>query len=295
MTESDVEGCICLQDPQPLRPTRDLSHCSSPALSLLDALLSKGFTGQRCRTEHNNTAHMFFDERRASSHAAYLQCVLFLSDLCKAGQLEPPSGQPQAYYSLVLHSQKTVPIGLGGKAYRCMLAKSQGDGLGVALSLAPAPPTRASREFRKRPPPIVVDVDLAGDEVPEEPVVKKEKPAPVAIAADGDLAGDDLEVIAVPVVFPGSILGAPIQRVPGRKSMSHTYHDRLRVDCQHDGHAGCGRSRSINLETAALGPLAAVYYLGAWLERQNGSQAGHRGYKPTVAEMLDCKARWESP
>lgn len=104
-TESDVEGCIGLQDPQPLQPLVELSHKATSALTLMDALIAKGFAGQRFKTEHNNSAPLHFDERNVAGRVPYLQCVLLLHDVCRAGELAFPSGQPLAFYNLLLRTR----------------------------------------------------------------------------------------------------------------------------------------------------------------------------------------------
>lgn len=73
--QSDVDGCICLYDRQPLRPVFDLGDSHAPTLCILDALAERGWAGQSRLARHEAGRAQVFDDRGVVGRRAYLQAV----------------------------------------------------------------------------------------------------------------------------------------------------------------------------------------------------------------------------
>ena len=85
---SDLEGCTCLLDPQPLHNELMLADAGVPVLALLDQLEAEGYVPQRKLITHSRHTGRFFDERAISSRRAYLQCVLAAKVLFSRGHVQ---------------------------------------------------------------------------------------------------------------------------------------------------------------------------------------------------------------
>ena len=112
----------------------------------------------------------------------------------------------------------------------------------------------------------------ADDPEPPAPEVVEE---PVLAAAAAEVAGEEGEE---PLVWPDMIEGCPVK--------FENHWDRmdmgLRIQCFK--HPGCKKYRSINYDPFAMGPRAAVFYLGAWASMD--LPAGeHQRAKPTKANV----------
>ena len=90
---SDVEGCINMHNPHPLAPRMALGHVSIPVLCLIDALVAQGYRGEKCLTTHTATSPKEFDSRHVLTKRCYLQCILALPELLRAGVDSFQSGQ----------------------------------------------------------------------------------------------------------------------------------------------------------------------------------------------------------
>ena len=116
----------------------------------------------------------------------------------------------------------------------------------------------------------------------DEPVKKEEE-------EEEEFTGD----AAAPVKFADRVLGVALHHVTGRKKDGYSYSSRLRVERSNPDHKPCGKSRSTTLQTDVLGPLAAQWFLGAWLSRSHVSRKDHRDYEPSLDDIRAFKARSE--
>ena len=168
------------------------------------------------------------------------------------------------------------------------------------MQLALGTPSVATRLSVKRPasePPRSADdgSDVAGDEsLSESPgagFVDSDVAKWVREDAEGEesAAGEEAPVTE----FVAELLGAEAKHVAGRLERGHSYSDRLSVRCTNPFHPTCGRSRSKTLHLAELGPHAAQWFLGAWLEKAHLPEARHRGFTPTLSDARAFKARFE--
>ena len=112
-------------------------------------------------------------------------------------------------------------------------------------------------------------VQAQGQALPKDP--------PPAVAIAGPIGREGV---------PAHILGARVTFVPGRRTPSHVYSDRIAVRCCNAGHPGCGNSRSLQLMHDRFGARCAEAFLGAWLLKAESVDAGrHSRGNPSVAEM----------
>jgi hypothetical protein len=283
---SDVEGCVCLHDPRPLRPNMSLQNTKVPVLALVDALASE-YIGVQRNTLHSATSPKEYDARFLLRKRSYLQCVLALPDLLRAGVESFSSCHTSAYYSLLLGTHKLPLPGLAAKAYKRDLAKSQGDVLSCRLldRMVPAP---AARE----PAAVVeaIDDEIAGDEEGPPPALEPARvPERVAVVevVGADVAGDCVgEAVAKALVeVPRDIMGQAVKRVRGRDSGGWSYRDRIAISCRNPAHTSCSKSRSLALDLDVFGPTAAVIFLSTWLSFSDTDERIHKKMVPTRAEM----------
>ncbi len=218
---------------------------------------------------------------------SYLQCVLALPDLLRAGVESFSSCHTSAYYSLLLGTHKLPLPGLAAKAYKRDLAKSQGDVLSCRLldRMVPAP---AARE----PAAVVeaIDDEIAGDEEGPPPALEPARvPERVAVVevVGADVAGDCVgEAVAKALVeVPRDIMGQAVRRVRGRDSGGWSYRDRIAISCRNPAHTSCSKSRSLALDLDVFGPTAAVIFLSTWLSLSDTDERIHKKMVPTRAEM----------
>lgn len=112
-------------------------------------------------------------------------------------------------------------------------------------------------------------------EVPQEEIFGE-----LGVAADQVLTN-----LPADVRWPHTLLGQRVRTTKGRNGGQWNYEPRLTVACLNPSHECCSKSRSVTMDTAALGRLAPVYFLGAWLQRGEMTQAEHRRYMPGWKEM----------
>ena len=90
----------------------------------------------------------------------------------------------------------------------------------------------------------------------------------------------------LPEGVPHTIAGSRVRFVPGRKSESHTYADRLSVRCTNAAHPECAKSRSMSLLRTTFGIRSAEAFLGAWLAKAEAmTSTDHAKYVPKVPDM----------
>lgn len=305
-----------MRDASVLQHNIPLSSPRVPVLSLVDALRAQGFQGVGERIVHTATAGHVYDSRQLPAKRTYLQCVLALPQLLEAGVTSIPSGQPSAYYALVLKTRKQVPLNMGAIAYRKQLAETEGD-FEALLALEAEAPEPPPPPIADRAPPArrasdddadsIVGGDDEGWHHAARPAVAADgvpagEPPPAALVAapcdEGEAEGEG--IVGGPGVhdgehrrLPEKLLGQPLRRVSGRSDERWHYYDRITVTCNNPSHEKCQKSRSLELAQADMGPLAAVYFLGAWLKVSHMECNAHRRHKPTVADMRAFAAEYE--
>jgi hypothetical protein len=103
--DTDVEGCVGLHDPAPLKFSGSLTTPAAPTLAILNKLREDGFVGQHKLINHRpRGAGKFFDARgNFYSKKAYYQCVLVQRELFQQNMLTiSTSNKSQSYYKLIL-------------------------------------------------------------------------------------------------------------------------------------------------------------------------------------------------
>lgn len=292
--QSDVGGCVSLVAPKPVRPKAPLSSPTTPALCLMDALERNGFVGVERKVVHASVDQMEYDCRHVVSKRAYLQCVLAFGELQVAGVGPFPGGQPNAFYALLLRERKPVPLALGAAEYTKRLSLASGDlpelaalenAIVGAVARAPLQQLRAAIGDAASDGESSVIVDH-GIEEPASPAEQARDDSSGEIAVD--IVGPAVQRPHAPADLPAAILGQPLRRIHGRRGGGWSYHARVQVTCGNPLHDGCSKSRSVALDVEAYGPLACVYYLGAWLQAADGmSAARHKSYKPSAAQFRE--------
>ena len=79
---SDLEGCACLKDPQPLQVELMLADVACPVLALLDKLEAEGYVPQSKLITHSRHTGGFFDEKGAFPAGEHTCNVSWLPRLC---------------------------------------------------------------------------------------------------------------------------------------------------------------------------------------------------------------------
>ena len=100
-----------------------------------------------------------------------------------------------------------------------------------------------------------------------------------SIAASDHNGGE--VIVPVPSEWPSQIDGCELKLLTGRTGGHRNRSTRLGVHCYC---CDLFKTRSTSLQTSVLGPKAALWYIGAWLEKVG---PGHREFVPTLA---DCQA-----
>lgn len=287
--QSDLEGCISLVSPEPWAPKLPLSSPRIPVLSLLDVLHDKGWASRGETVVHNSAQWKTYDERHIISQRFYLQCLVSIDELLPmVGQF--PSGEPGAFYALLLKGKKPLQPGQGAKAYHKGLALQDGDVVELAAlssEVALARPTLGNRS----PPAIADDEDsIFGDGVEDVALAAAVAHEPQQADDSDDVVGDDgvqatCQNVPASIGWPKTLLGQVVKQVSGRSGAKWSYHPRLSVGCSNPAHDKCTKSRSTMLDVEAYGRLASVYYLGAWLQRNDLSVEEHRQYAPSRDEV----------
>lgn len=299
--KSDLLGCVALHSPEPMAPRLPLKHPSTPALTLVDALVAQGFEGVSTKVVHNATSPMTFDNRGLSGKRPYLKCLLALPELLQAGVVEVHSGMTAAYYELVLHSKGPVSEKMPATKLRQLLAAAKGDIVEVALLDAPAKAPLSVVPMLPLPPPPVgrsagsagdSGSSIAGDDEPEvagahEQLAAIGSAAPAAGVLDDneEVAGDEGGGVLAKPSRPVSILGQTVTYVKGRSDSKWSYNERISVKCRNPDHGQCKKSRSLVLDLEVFGPRAAEGFLGAWLLQDGLAKQEHGKYLPSRSEI----------
>lgn len=208
--ESDVQGCLSMTAPRRLAPQLPLKSPTTPVLCLLDALSAQGFVRVSRKVWHTSEEGNVFDGRNIVSKRKYLQCVLSLPELLPK-VTSVPSGEPSAFYTLLLHTTAVVAAGLGEKAYKGLLAEAVGDGEALcALDMEQVAPIVPLPLGDAPEAPALCDADsiVGTDEEPEA--------GPAPVRGDDDIVGDDGgEEGGVPIPSLGDIPEAVLGQLRG--------------------------------------------------------------------------------
>lgn len=316
--ESDIDGCMTLAHKTRLTDRHlDLMSASAPVLSLLDALHAKGFTGVGAVVVHDEGTRQY-DSRRLPGRRTYLQCALHFDRLKAKGVDSFRSVGPAAYFTALLHAKVYVRPGLTGSEYKALMQREQGSvGEDAPLEdLVDAQVARRNRAMsltqaaapRALQPPAIRDDDdgdsVAGGGSPVSAPGAEGNPAAhedhgVASDSGSSVAGggaDDALVVvagaatvarlAVADGMPEKIMGMKVSIVKGRISQSHSYADRLTVQCSNPHHARCSKSRSVALLRDELGVRCAEAFLACWLAKADSMErGGHAKYAPSLGEQ----------
>lgn len=283
--------------PKSLSTNVALGSATAPVVCLLDALSAQGFVGHPRRCAHSASGAKEFDDRGVVAKRTYLQCVLSQVELFRQGIGTFGSGQPSAYYSLLLQGHDVQP-GLGAAEYKRRLGELSGEFVAVAALATRAPPatTRAAASSSTAAPqPQDEDSSIAFDSDAEHvggsAAVPELAPSPgpnaEAAAAEDDIVLDGV-VHRAPSHsdLPLSIDGQALRRVPGRSGGGWNYHSRVAIHCSNPLHKNCTNRRSVAMDVSSHGPLACVYFLGAWLGVAGDMPAdAHRAFRPSAAQM----------
>lgn len=294
---SDVEGCVHLDNKQCLadRPM-DLMSRQVPVLTLLDKLRERGFAGVPRLVSHARGC-LLFDSRRISGKRAYLQCVLHMEALGNKGVAEFRSIGPQSYFEALLRGKGAVQSGLPALEYKKLLAEEDGDQCALAsLEMKQTKRQRRAQVAAPAQPPQPVADDDSGD----HSSIAGGDSGGEAVAGIGG-ANSDAESVAgpadevalalppkdqMPPNAPCDIGGMHVAFIPGRRTATHTYADRLSLRCANPAHGRCAKSRSMALLQDRWGARSAEIFLGAWQARaHNMSPRDHARHMPSAAEM----------
>lgn len=297
--QSDLSGCVCLSGPTALTPNLPLSSPRIPVLCLLDALRDSGFQWRDEKVLHSDPTWKSYDNRNISAQRCYLQCVLAAADLIPLVGCFP-SGEPASYYQLLLQGRRAVPPGEGAKTYKLKLAALEGDMVEYAA-------LEAEQQARQSAPAPVRQPALALQDAPKSPSIfgddggrdaGHDAPQRAEVGSDDDIVGDlghpSETVLSPSGTWPPALLGQALRPVKGRKGGQWSYHSRLAVECPNPAHHKCTKSRSTALDVSDFGPLAPVYYLGAWLQRSDMPAEEHKKHTPTRAEMRAFAASYQA-
>lgn len=310
---SDLEGCTQLYASERLVDRKvDLLAKDVAVLSLLDAMAEQGFQGVDEIVCHTADCRLF-DRRKPNSRRAYFQCVLHFGSLAAKGITEFRSTGTNSYFEALLRGRSAVKPGLSKLEYKKIVARDLGDEL--ALAALSTQERQAGRRRPKAAPkrqseaPKGAHQALADGDPDSESVVG----GSVRSAEVGDQAAIDGQADAIvggpesvvggpaeseaksgasrsrhvlPEGVPSHIRGVPVYLVPGRRTTTHSYSNRLTIQCCNTRHANCSKSRSLTLMADRFGARAAEAYLGAWMHKATKMTAeAHKKFAPKVSDM----------
>jgi hypothetical protein len=291
---SDIEGCLTMTKPEPIRPTLSLASATIPVLCLTDALEVAGWSGVSHVVQHVAGSAKEYDKRALPRKRRYLQCCLVLQMLLDAGVVGFSSLHNAAWYDLLLRTKK-LPPDLSSEECKRRLSLLDGndDDVAGALQVVPGPP--AAKKARTA----LQDDDIVGDDLPPPlpdvssgPLVPlpPASSASASAAASSTVANDDVSGSGVAASsssssrYPSHIFGCSISFVKSVHRGQWSYEDRLAVTCPR--HAGCTKSRSTALDVDKFGVRAPSIFLGAWIRAATEMNVkDHKGFRPSIAQM----------
>lgn len=291
---SDVDGCLNMHSAVPLRTNKRLNAPNVPVLALLDALEADDWHKVERKVHHKKGSKKEFDGRYLLRSRAYFQCLLALGDLLAAGVPGFESGLTAGFYKVLLKTKKLPAKGLKALEYKRLLAEQDGDRLQLALLDRSAPEPLAIGALEAPAPPGPLEDVVGGarersaseDESPRGSIVggEEDEEAMAPEPAPGGQPGQPGAVALIDGV-PAEILGQRVIRIQGRCDLQWSYNARIAVRCRNPAHTKCIKTRSRALGRDQYGPRAAEYFLGAWLLRSDLSEAEHKAYVPSPADI----------
>ena len=286
---SDVEGCISMVNPKPVKQQAGLSDKRISVLALVDALLADGHTFVDRQVIHKaGDPARLVDGRRLASKRHYLQCVVAAPDLWRRGETEFPSSRSQRWYLLLLHDQlRGVTKENVQKRLAALGELNELDALSRPVKLA----RRTSDES-----------EVAGDDGARElasAIVHGAAPAAAAAGPDpapepdssssssseesasSCIAGEAGEVYEPPPTIGGATVGVEVHADTGQRG--------LRMKCSR--HRNCRKFCSLHVDPFGFGSRHAEYFLGAWFQLVvvPDSKEAHQPPRPTRAQVQAYK------
>lgn len=292
---SDVDGCINLSQPKPLKHTLALTDNTVPILSLMDKLESDGYPPKLQMLRHYRTSRKAYDARQPLKSRSYFQCVLHAHSLFSQGALPFASGCSHNFYELLLKFPDRARDSLSASECKALMNESRGQ-TPATLSIMDEAPALDDD--------VACDSDVAGDsDVDDGPVCKKPKPVVVAapvlaicddksndssspsdISPPGSIAGDDTpdeDAFRIPASVDG-------QRAYVETHVGQPKSKGVRIHCNNPSHVGCNKFRRLHIDRAEFGHDCVVAYLGAWLQRSGELDLrGHQQLKPSRIQMWE--------
>ena len=280
---SDTEGCVCLAMPQIVQSQTKLNAKKVPVLSLMDGLLSAGFSlVERKVTHTSDDTVLEVDGRKPATRRAYFQCVLARQEIFGRGTVtEFASDRSQAWYALLLHDRLQ---GLTKQNMQKRLKEVE-DEIDVA-----------SLNKRARVP-APADCDEIAQDLPAEllPVVASPRPAsPPASSkttsrssssnrssssSSNDVAADvEIGGYAIPKYIGG--MKVSIEAHAGKPDSRG-----LRIRCPH--HARCRRFANLAKDPFSFGPACAHIFSGVWLGVPAPTRQAHKDIRPSRAQQQE--------
>ena len=216
------------------------------------------------------------------------------------------SGRAKTYYDYILKFRKLPDNSRSMKQLRAEIDRAIDDGSDdpdFAIEDMPTPKPKA------KPKPLPIDdgfavedpCDLPGPVGPIEvpaglplpdpapPEAAPGSPLPPAAPASPAHPPEPMQIDAGGD-WPAELEGVPLLKLAGRDEMRVRYHGRLKVVCPVHG-PSCHKSRSVQLFRDRLGDRAALYYLGAWLQKAlTMDEHDHFTFKPELPDMQAYKA-----
>ena len=309
--ESDVQGCLCLQDWSIACPRKSLKDLDAPVLSLLDALEEKGWRGmsEMVWREQDALARVY-DDRNIVSKRCYLQAVLAQDSLFAKGVRRFCSGKTAVYYKWLLRSPGAIDEALTTAELSSLVTAADESRAPALPSLSVlAKPGRALARLRVVDDP-EVDGGAPGECLGDAPAAEPEDAAEAvdgkaksssssssdssssspsssgAVAGRGEL-GDCGPEEEAPCVFPDVLEGALVMHERAGEAGSG-----FRVRCPHHG---CRAFRSAHMDVEAFGVMAPIFFLGSWLkEGAASSAAAYRKWRPKRADVRAYAEAWEA-
>ena len=285
---SDLDGCEQWVGPQIATTQISLDSAHIPVLCLRDALLADGWLPAPHRVDHTPAAPRIFDNRKLTSSRAYMQALLMAPEIWAKENASFLSAKTAAYYRLLMKSCVAVNPALSARECETALESI------AAGSEFPTP-------ARLRGIPALADVArfcledgeiddgdcdapaLEDDHIAEGPPEHGEHGEHGASVDDDIDNGDDG---SPPFEWPSTLLGTPFvpEAHEGRADFG------FRVNCL--WHDDCRKYRNWQSDTERYGPLAPVYFLGAWLRKEGLTRARHRDWKPKHEDIVAFMASY---
>jgi hypothetical protein len=282
--QSDVEGAICLVNPEIVQPTAKLNSLKVPVLCLVDALKAEGFAFvDRMVTHRVDNALKLVDARNMASQRHYFQCVLGMTTLWARGVTEFRSGRTNSWYLLLLHNKLD---GITPANLKSRLAEVVGDEIEVAA-------LQRTATLHSAAP---VEVDIAGDEVcsPQSSDIAGDLGPETNAGADvGDCSSPSSPSSIAGDVEPGNVAGdasgsyEPPTQIDGCTVTVESHvggFPGLRVRCRR--HANCRKFSAVCQDLYSLGPRSAEFFLGAWLQLPASDRVEHVRAQPSRDQVL---------